>query len=70
MKKKSMKIAGIEVTHPEKILFPKKKITKGQVAQYYESVAEKMLPFLISGAISQRNPKAGVFSEKCRRLFS
>lgn len=41
-----MKIAGIEITHPEKILFPKKKITKGQVALYYESVAEKMLPFL------------------------
>lgn len=41
-----MKIAAIEISHPEKILFPKKKITKGQVAQYYGSVAEKMLPFL------------------------
>ena len=41
-----MKIAGIEITHPDKILFPEHKITKGQVVAYYESVADKMLPFL------------------------
>lgn len=41
-----MKIASVEITHPEKILFPKKKITKGEVARYYESIADKMLPFL------------------------
>lgn len=41
-----MKIAGVEITHPEKILFPKRKITKGTVAEYYESIADKMLPYL------------------------
>lgn len=41
-----MKISNVEISHPEKVLFPKKKITKAEVAQYYETVAEKMLPYL------------------------
>lgn len=41
-----MKIAGIEITHPDKIIFAKAKITKGDMAQYYEKIADRMLPFL------------------------
>ena len=41
-----MKIAGVEISHPEKLIFPKKKITKLDMAEYYEAVAEKMLPHL------------------------
>jgi len=41
-----MKIAGIEISHREKILFPKQKITKLEMVKYYEQVAEKMLPYL------------------------
>lgn len=58
-----MKIAGIEITHPEKILFPKKKITKGQAAQYYESIADKMLPFLKDRPLSLVRFPSGIKSK-------
>lgn len=41
-----MKISGIEISHPDKILFPESQITKLEMVEYYESVAEDMLPFL------------------------
>jgi bifunctional non-homologous end joining protein LigD len=34
------------ITHPDKVLFPDAGITKGDLAAYYESVAEVMLPHL------------------------
>jgi bifunctional non-homologous end joining protein LigD len=34
----------ITVTHPEKVLFPADGITKGELAQYYQSIAERMIP--------------------------
>ncbi len=58
-----MKIVNVEITHPEKILFPKKKITKGQVAQYYESIAEKMLPFLRDRPLSLVRFPGGIKSK-------
>src|SRR5690554_4900587 len=41
-----MEIARVEISNPDKILFPKEGITKLQMVQYYEKVAEKMLPYL------------------------
>lgn len=41
-----MKIDGIEITHPDKVIFPKAKITKIEMIQYYSEVADKMLPYL------------------------
>jgi bifunctional non-homologous end joining protein LigD len=38
----------VEVTHPEKVLFPDDGITKGDLVSYYRTVAPRMLP-LISG---------------------
>jgi bifunctional non-homologous end joining protein LigD len=40
-------IAGIKLTHPEKILYPEQNITKRDLALYYEAVADWMLPHLI-----------------------
>ena len=36
----------ITVSHPDKIYFPKEKVTKGDVADYYISMAEYILPYL------------------------
>ena len=36
-------IAGISVSHPERVVYPKAKITKQQVAEYYAAVADRML---------------------------
>ncbi len=41
-----MQIAGIELTHPDKIYYPSQHTTKLQVAEYYERAAEFILPFL------------------------
>ncbi len=37
---------GVEITHPEKIMFPRPPITKLAVAEYYAAVAPRMLPYL------------------------
>ncbi|GAB2779269.1 non-homologous end-joining DNA ligase [Salinimicrobium soli] len=41
-----MEIAGVEITHPDKIIFPQKKITKGEMAEYYDRIADHMLPYM------------------------
>lgn len=44
-KEESM-VSGIEITHPERIVFPADGIPKLEVARYYERVADLMLPFI------------------------
>jgi len=39
-------VAGIALSHPDKLLFPADKLTKRDVAQYYEKVGEWMVPHL------------------------
>ena len=40
------RIAGVKLTHPERMLFPEAGITKLELARFYERVAERMLPHL------------------------
>ena len=37
-------IRGVKLTHPDKLLYPEQGITKRALAEYYEVVAEWMLP--------------------------
>lgn len=39
-------VSDVSITHPEKILFAKEKITKGEVAEYYEAAAKWILPHI------------------------
>ncbi len=39
-------IAGVKITHPEKILFDEPQITKEDVLRYYEKVSGRMLPYI------------------------
>ncbi len=48
------------ITHPEKLLFPEDGITKGEVAGYYESVAEVMLPHLRGRPVTLERFPAGI----------
>lgn len=69
-----MKIASVEITHPEKLLFPQKKITKGQVAEYYFRVANKMLPYLKNRPLTlvrypQGVTKKGFFQKNASEYF-
>jgi len=36
----------VELTHPDKVLFPEDGITKGELVEYYRAVADRMLPHL------------------------
>ena len=40
------------ITHPERIVYPREKVTKGEVADYYRAVAKWMLPELANRPLS------------------
>lgn len=44
--------AGIEVTHPERVVFPATGFTKGDVVDYYRTVAPLMLPEIAGRPLS------------------
>lgn len=57
-------IAGVRVTHPDKVLFDDPQITKEDVIRYYESVSGRMLPFVSNRILSiVRCPKG--ISQTC-----
>lgn len=50
--------AQVEITHPDRVLFPADGITKGDLADYYGEVADAMLPHLRGRALTvQRYPR-------------
>jgi bifunctional non-homologous end joining protein LigD len=42
----SVIIEGIKISNPDKVIFEDTKITKADVVRYYQSVSERMLPFV------------------------
>lgn len=57
MKKKA------EVTHPEKIYWPDEHITKGELIDYYRSIAPHILPYLKNRPLSLRRQPNGIKDE-------
>ncbi len=61
-------VAGITISHPEKILWPKSKegpaITKLELARYYEMAAERMLPHVALRPISMVRAPEGIEGER------
>lgn len=53
----------VEITHPDKILFPKDKITKKEFVEYYKKVAKKMLPLIKDRPISMKKYPQGIHHE-------
>ncbi|WP_052671327.1 non-homologous end-joining DNA ligase [Aequorivita vladivostokensis] len=58
-----MKIAGIEITNPDKLIFPDAGITKLEMVQYYEEISPKMLPFLKNRPLTLHRFPDGVDSD-------
>jgi bifunctional non-homologous end joining protein LigD len=64
----SVTVAGIRVTHPERVLFDELGLTKQALAEYYEAVAEHLLPDLRNRPLSlvrcPQGPGEGCFFQK------
>ncbi|MBV9133704.1 MAG: non-homologous end-joining DNA ligase, partial [Chloroflexi bacterium] len=50
------------ISHPEKVLFPEDGITKAELAEYYASVAEAMLPHLRRRPVTMERYPSGIGS--------
>lgn len=45
-------VAGINISHPDRILYPNENITKLEVAEYYEAISNYILPYIKDRPIS------------------
>ncbi len=54
----------VEITHPDKIIYPKNKITKQEIIDYYKLVSIRMMPFLENRLISTIRCPDGLKKEK------
>jgi bifunctional non-homologous end joining protein LigD len=45
-------VGGIGISHPERVVFPADDITKLQIAQFYHSVADRLLPHIVGRPLS------------------
>lgn len=63
-----MEINGIEITHPDKQMFPDFDVTKEDIAKYYHKAAKYMVPFLKGRPVTLvRSPEGvgkGVFYQR------
>jgi bifunctional non-homologous end joining protein LigD len=50
----------VVITHPEKLLFPDDRITKGELASYYEVIAPIMLPHILGRPITMERYHRGI----------
>jgi bifunctional non-homologous end joining protein LigD len=49
---KDIEVAGVRLTHPDKLLYPDAGITKRDLAAYYEKIAPRMLPHIAGRPLS------------------
>ena len=64
----------IEITHPDKVLFPEDGITKGDLVRYYQAIGERMLPYLEGRPLAmQRFPdgidRPGFFQKAAAKYY-
>lgn len=55
-----MKIHGITITHPDKILYPKATISKLDMVHYYKNIAGQIMPYLKGRPLTLRRFPDGV----------
>lgn len=52
--------ASVELTHPERVMFPERELTKADLFAYYERVADRLLPHLRDRPVTLERLPAGV----------
>jgi bifunctional non-homologous end joining protein LigD len=45
-------VAGVRLSHPDRVYFPEIGVTKSEIAQYYERMADRVLPGLVHRPLS------------------
>src|SRR5689334_25366369 len=55
-----IEVAGVSVSHPDRVLFPAAGVTKLGLARYYESIADWVLPHLVDRPLTLVRCPAGV----------
>jgi len=50
----------IPISHPDKLLFPEDRITKGEMAEYYEAIAPVMLPHISGRPVTMERFHGGI----------
>jgi bifunctional non-homologous end joining protein LigD len=63
-KEDAASVAGIRVTHPERVLYPEAGLTKLELARFYESIARWILPHLLGRPLTLVRCPEGV-AEDC-----
>lgn len=58
-----MEVAHIEISHPDKLLFPEDHISKKDVADYYSKIAQDLLPFVKDRPITMKRYTEGINHE-------
>jgi bifunctional non-homologous end joining protein LigD len=53
-------VAGVSISHPDRLIFPAAGATKLDLARYYESIAEWMLPDLVDRPLTLVHCPAGI----------
>lgn len=43
----NVNVLGVTITHPDRVLYAKQKITKLNLAEYYQTISRRMLPYLL-----------------------
>jgi bifunctional non-homologous end joining protein LigD len=64
----------VEITHPQKVIFPEDGITKGELIEYYQRIAPRMLPYLQGRPLSMQRFPGGLdgrsfFQQKASDYF-
>ncbi len=58
-----MKASDVDIPHPDKVLFPDRDITKRELAEYYEKIADRMLPYIEDRPLTLRCYPDGIREE-------
>jgi len=59
-------VAGISVSHPDRVVFPAARVTKLGLAQYYETIADWILPHLVDRPLTLVRCPGGVSAATAR----
>ena len=56
------------ITNPDRVLFPEDGLTKADIADYYDAVADRMLPYLSGRPLTvERYPKGDGLMRNAQR---